>query len=182
MEAIIAIGIAVVVGSMLVVIILNSSGIFYKESSTLEQGLNINDALSKIRQSVKESSGVASSYTLSGITYTSSSQQLVLKLPSINSSGNTISNTFDYFVFFKDKSYLRFKTFPDAASTRKAQEQIFSNSVDSLSFIYLDSSNPPKEVTPTVATKVRVSLTLKQKSGANFETNSGGTEANLRND
>lgn len=179
-EAVIALGIASVVGALLLVIIVNSAGLFYKQSSKVEQGLGINDALGKIRESVKESSAVVASYTVGSTTYTSSATEIVLKIPSIDSAGNTISDTFDYFVFLKDQSTLRFKVFPDSQSKRSSADQIFSTNADSLLFQYLDSAN--SEVAPSSAVKVKITLSLKQKAGATFETNIATSEANLRND
>lgn len=182
-EALITLAIATVVGALLLIIMVNTGGIFYKQSSKLEQGLNINDALSQIRQSVKLGSSVAPSYPQTPpATYTSGSQQLVLKIPSITSLGDIILDTFDYFVFLKDQNILRFKTFPNSLSSRKSQDQIFSTRVDDLLFEYFDSSTPPQSVTPTSAQKIRVTLKLKQKAGADIEQNIATSEANLRND
>lgn len=181
-EVLVTGGIAVVAGVLLVAVIVNSAGIYNKESSKLSEGLNINDALSMIRSKVKESSAVQASFTANPITYTSSSNQLVLKIASIDSSGNIVDQTFDYYVFFLDNTRLRLKTFPDSSSFRKAQDQIFSTNVDNLNFQYLNSSNPPLEVTPSLATKVRINLRLKQRSGSNYETKTATSEAILRND
>ena len=177
-EVLISMGIAVVVGVLLLAIIVNSAGIFTKQSSKLSQGLNTNDALSKVRETIREANSVASSFTI----YTSGATQLLLKVPSIDSSNNIIADTFDYFIFFLDQKKLRLKTFPDTLSSRKPQDQIFSNNVDSLNFKYFDSAAPPSEVAPTSARKIRVSLTLRQKSGAEYETNTATSEASLRND
>lgn len=180
-ELLVTLGVAVLVGALLLTIMVNTLGLFYKESSTRTQGLSINDALSKIRSSVKQSSIVATSFT-SDATYTSSSTQLVLKITSVDLSDNLITNTFDYFVFFLDGSNLRFKTFPDVLSSRKAQDQIFSTNVKNLQFRYLDLQNPPTEILPGDALKVQTSLTLEQKSGADYETIIATSEASLRND
>lgn len=181
-EVLIAMGVAIVVGALLVVIVVNSAGLFYSESSRISQGLGTNDALSKIRSGIKESNAVAASYISGGTTYTSFATQIVLKIPTIDSLGNTASDTFDYIVFFRDQTKLRYKLFPDAQSSRKSQDQIFSTSVDSLIFKYLDSQNPPNEVSPASATKVRIILSLKQKTGQNIEVNTATSEASLRND
>lgn len=173
-EVLIAIGISVAVGALLVVIIINSAGLYSKETNTLSEGLNINDALSKIRNTVKDASVVASTYIDGSTTYTSGSTQLVLKIPAVDSLNNIISNTFDYFVFFQDSNKLRFKTFPNSQSSRKPQDQIFSTSLDNLNFQYFDLSTPPSEVSPVSCAKVRISLKLKQSIAT--------SEANLRND
>lgn len=181
-EVLISMLIAVVVGGLLLVIIVNSTGLFYQQSSKVNMGLNTNDTLAQVRKIIKESNAVASSYTAGSITYSSGVTQLVLKVPSQDATGNIISDTFDYFVFLQDQKKLIFKTFPDASSSRKAQDQIFSNLVDSLNFKYFNLANPPNEVIPQTASKVRITLTLKQKSGASYETSTATSEANLRND
>lgn len=181
-EVLITMGISVVVGALLVVIIVNTAGISSKQSSKLSEGLNINDALFQVRSNIKSANGVIAAYTNGSTTYTSGADQLVLKIASVDSSNNIIADTFDYFVFFLDANKLRFKTFPNTLSKRTAQDQIFSTLVNSLKFQYLNSANPPIEITPSTASKVRMSLTLKQKTGANFETTTATSEANLRND
>lgn len=181
-EAVIALGITAIVGALLLLIIVNSAGLFYKESSKVGQGVFANDALAKIKSSIKDSSAVVASYTFGSTTYTSSATQLVLKIPSIDSSGNIISNTFDYAVFLLDQDKLRFKFFPDSLSGAKAQDQLLSLNVKTLQIQYLNLANPPTEVAPTSATKVRVSLTLNQKAGRGFEQNISTSEANLRNE
>lgn len=182
-EALLTLGIAVVVGAMLLVIMVNSAGLFYQQSGKVEQGLSVNDALLSMKETIRGASQVSSSYPETGSpTYTSSSTQLVLKIPSINSSGDIISGVFDYFVFFKDSDKLRLKTFPDSQSSRKAQDQIFSTKLDSLIFEYFDGQIPPQQVQPNLAVKVKITMVLKQKAGAGIETNVATSEANLRND
>lgn len=169
-EVVIAMGLSVIVGGLLLVIIVNSTGLFLKQSTKIEQGLAVNDALSAIRGNIRQAQSIASTYQ----SYTSSSTQLVLKLASIDASGNLIPYTFDYFVFFKDQSSLKFQSFPDPLSSRKSQDQLFLIGVDSIEFKYLDSSNPPQEVIPTAAAKVRIAVSLKEMVAT--------SEANLRND
>ncbi len=181
-EALVALAISAVIGGLLVALIVNSAGLFYKESSKLQGGLDINDSLSKVRESIKEANSVATSYVDGLTTYTSSQTQLVLKLPSQDSSGNIIQNTYDHYVYFKDQNYLRFKIFPDAASVIKMQDQILTNTLDSIKFQYFDLAIPPQEVVPSTASKVRVSLTLKKRVGLSFETNIATSEVLLRND
>lgn len=181
-EILISSSIAVFVGSILLIIMVNSSGLYYKESAKINIGLNTNDVLSKVRKSIKESSAVVALYNSDSETYTSGVTQIVLKLPSLDSSGNIILGSFDHFVFFRDQNKFRFKTFPDMTSSRKAQDQILSNIADNLVFQYFNSANPPIEVIPKKAAKVRITLTLKEISGPTYETNTATSEANLLND
>lgn len=172
-EVLVAMGIATVAGVLLLVIIVNSAGMFSKQSAKVESGLNVNDALSKFRASVKQASVISDQ---------SSSSQLVLKILSLDSAENIIENTYDDFIFVVNQNYLRFKIFPNALSFRPAADQILSKGVDNLSFQYFNSATPPLEVSPANAAKVRITLTLKQKAGADFETNTATSEASLRND
>lgn len=181
-EVLVAMGIATVAGVLLVVIMVQSAGLFTDQSSKVQQGLNINDALLQVRSSIKQANAVASEYTDGGSTYTTGGNQLVLKVSSIDSSGNIINNTFDYFIVLKDQNLLRFKIFPDPASFRQAADRIFSTSLDDLVLGYFNSATPPIEVIPQDASKVRITLTLKQKVGVNYETQTATSEANLRND
>lgn len=181
-EVLITMGIATVAGVLLVVIMVNSAGLFTQQSSKVQEGLNINDALLEVRSSIKQANAVASEYTGGGSTYTTGGSQLVLQVLSIDSLGNIIDNTLDYFVFFQDQNLLRFKIFPDPSSSRKPVDRLLSTMAESLNFQYFNSASPPIEVTPTNATKVRISLILKQKNGLNYEAQAGTSEANLRND
>lgn len=170
-EVLIAMGIATVVGGLLLVIIVNSTGLFLKQSSKIEQGVGANDALSAVRNSIKEARSIAPDYPPN---FTTSSTELVLKLASVDASGNLIPDSFDYFVFFKEQSNLKFQSFPDPLSSRKSQDRIFLTGVENLEFKYYNLDNPPAEVMPASAAKVKITLILKQ--------NTATTEANLRND
>lgn len=181
-ELLITMGIFCVVGFLLLVIVVNSLGVFYKQSTKVSGGININDALSSVRGNIKESTGVVESYTIGATTYTSSPTTLVFTIPSIDASNNIISNTYDYFVFYLSGNILKFKTFPNALSVRKSQDQIFSTNVNNLNIKYYDLSSPPNEVAIAAAKKVRISLTLKEKSGVGYTVNTATTEASLRND
>lgn len=182
LEAVIAMGLTAIVGVLLLVIIINSAGLSTQQSSKVTEGLNVNDTLSQIRNTVKIASSVADSFTSGSDTYTTGQTKLVLKVPSVGSNNNIIAETYDYFVFYSDQHFLRLRVFPDSLSTRKAKDQIFSTSVNSLSFQYLNSADPPLEVIPINATKVKVTLVLSQKVGLNTETHVATTEANLRNE
>lgn len=181
-EALVAMGIAVIAGVLLLTIIVNSVGIFSKQLPKVQQGLGINDALSAVRNNIKQANAVGSGYTDGATTYTSGATQLVLEIPAIDSSGNIIANAVDFFIFFLDQNLLRFKIFPDPLSGRRYEDRIFSNQAESLNFQYLSNATPETEAAPSEAVKVRITVTLKQKAGAGFEVNTATTEANLRND
>lgn len=182
-EVLVSMGIATVVASLLVVIIANSAGLFYKQSAKVGQGVGVNDALSKFRETVKEANSIAAGYPkATPYTYTTSPTQIVLTIPAIDNLGNIISDVFDYYVFTKQEDKLKFMVFPDIQSFRKSADWILSSNVKEVLFQYFNSQNPPGEVAPTTATRVKMVITLRQKSGADFEQSIATSEASLRND
>lgn len=183
LEVLISTSIAIVIGILLLAVLVNSAGLFYKESSKIGQGLNSNDALNLIRQTIKQSNGVVSSYQSgSSPNFVTGSTQLILKIPAIDSSENIIQDVFDYFVFYQDGDKLRLKSYPDPGSSRVAQDQILALNVQSILFQYFNNAQPPQEVAPASSIKIRLTLSLKQKSGGQFEQNISTSEATLSND
>lgn len=178
-EVITAITVFVLVGGLLLGIMVNNTGLFYKQSSKVSQGLGVNDALAKIRSEIKEAQAVAAGYPIGNPTYTSSSTQLVLQLTSVDSSGNIISTTYDYAVFAVTDGKLTYQVFPNAASSRQGANRILASNVSSVFFQYFDATGAQSG--PTNAVNVKASLTLIQKAGQGFETNIATSEANLRN-
>ncbi|MBI2017861.1 hypothetical protein HYS92_02315 [Candidatus Daviesbacteria bacterium] len=182
-ETLVVVSIIIVAGLLLMGVVVNFTGISVTQSSKVSQGVNVNDSFMKIREAVKSASAIASSYPESGSPiYTSSSTQLVLKLPAIDSSGNIIEASFDYFVFVVESSSLLFKIFPNAFSSRTAQNQVLTTALDSLLFQYFDNSIPPQEVVPNLSSKIRTTINLRQKIGIDYQTSIATSEANLRND
>lgn len=180
-ETLVVMSITIVAGVLLVVIMVNSTGLFTQQSSKVAEGLSVNDSLMQIRNAIKTANSIAVNYTNGAQTFTTGPTQLILKVPSLDSSNNIISDKYDYYVFYVDQKTLHFKIFPDVLSSRQAKDQIFSTSVDNINFQYFNTAVPPMEVIPINALKVRVTLTLKQRVGINFETNTATSEANLRN-
>lgn len=181
-EILVAMFISVIIGGLLLVIMTNSAGLFFKESSKVGQGLNVNDALMTVRRDVKQAGSIASSYTKESTTYNSGATQLVLKVPGIDNSGNMIQDTYDYFIYFQDNNLLSYKVFPDSLSQRKSVDQVLATSVDKIIFEYYDKSIPPNEVSPSSAAKIKVTIVLNQKAGLVSEQTVATSEANLRND
>ena len=171
--------VAVIIGGLVLGIMIQNTRVFVSESSKVSQGLNSNDALEQIKSEIKQSSAVAASYTSSGITYTSGINTLVLQIPAVDSSGNSIDSVFDYGVFTVSSGNLLFKIFTDPLSKRVPVDQILAKNVNQISFKYLDLAG---DVIPTGAIKVKVALILQQRIGVNFQTSISTTEANLRND
>lgn len=178
-EVITTVAVVAIVGGLLIGIMVNNTGLFYQQSSKVTQGVGANDALVRVRSEIKEAQAVAAGYPVSSPTYTSSSTQLVLRLTSIDSSGNIITATYDYAVFTVTGGRLITQVFPDIASSRKGANENLVNNVSSVLFEYFDATGA--QTGPTNAVNVKITLTLRQKAGKGFETNVATSEANLRN-
>ncbi len=164
------------------VIMTNSAGLFYKESSKVGQGLGMNGALMEFRQDIKEANSIVSSYSAGSVVYNSGTNQLILAVPTLDSGGNLVQDAYDHFVYFQDQNILRLKTFPDIRSQRQPKDQVLASAVDKVVFQYYNNNAPPLEVAPNLAVKVKVSLVLNQKIGSVLEQTTATSEANLRND
>lgn len=180
-EILVATVLIVLVGALLLNIMVNSTGLFYKQSSKVEQNVGLNDALASIRSSIKEANIVALGYPESPpYTYTTNSSTLVLKVASIDSSGNIIIGSFDYFVYVLEDSKIKFKVFKNALSQRKEKDQILAQNAANLEFKYFDLND--LESVPAETVRIKVSVTLTQQAGVSVETKTAEAEARLRND
>lgn len=180
-ELITTVAMVAIMGGLLIGIMVNNTGLFYQQTSKVSQGVDANDALVRVRSEIKEAQAVAVGYPVGSPTYTSGSNQLVLRLTSIDSSGNIITATYDYAVFAVSEERLTYQFFPDTAggSIRKGANEILAKNVSSVLFEYYDSTGA--QTGPTNAVNVKITLTLRQKAGQGFETNVVTSEANLRN-
>lgn len=180
-EVLITASIFMVAGAILVNILLQNNNLFVKQSSKVDQGLSLNNANLAISDSIRNASSVLTSSPTTPV-YSTDAHTLVLQLPSLDSSGNVISGSFDYRVIVRDTAnpkILRQLTFPTPPSTRKAGNQILVNNLSAIDFSYLDASGNP--VSPASATKVGFSVNLLQKSGLTNETSSASGVVSLRN-
>ncbi|MDP3973854.1 MAG: hypothetical protein Q8P92_03395 [Candidatus Daviesbacteria bacterium] len=182
-EVLVLTTVGILAGGLLVAILVNNTGVVYHQTSRVSQGLNINDALIKIRSLVKESSAVASEYPEGSSTpdYQTSNSQLVLKMNVIDSQGSVVADVFDYAIFFKDENRLRMIIFADPQSIKGSEDMVLAKQVLSINFDYLDDEGV--NVSPsTLAQKVKATIVLQEKAGYSLETGVATSEASLRND
>lgn len=178
-EALITLAVSIIAGSLLISILIQNNGLFFQQTSRVEQGLGLNDALSKIRSDIKQAVAVADNYTDGSTTYTTDVDQLVLKIQALDSSGSVIFNVYDYIVYFLDNGNLKVKIFPGAGSSRSSDDKIIAFNVSTVNFEYFDINGV---TTPAIsAVRVKLTLTLTEKAGQADETNTLTTEARLRN-
>jgi type II secretory pathway pseudopilin PulG len=180
-EILVAATISVAAGALLFSILINTTGVFYQQTSKVNQGVGGNDAQVEFRKYLKEAQSVVAAYPESGSPlYSTGSSQVVLKLAAINQSGSVINGVSDYAVFYLTGSKLKERIFPNVASARPATDKILVDNVQTVLFQYFDSSGAI--VSPPATEKAKMTLKLSQKAGAGIVTNTATAEANLRND
>lgn len=181
LETVLAGGIAFFAGILLLSILINNSGFFSRQSSYISEGLSLNDALHQIDKHLREAVLVAEQYPLEDADFTSGSESLVLKLPSFDSNG-VINNVYDYAVVAKDgasERILRLLVYPDPLSRRLRLNLVLTTMLNSIAFEYFDKNG--NVISPNLATKVRVDLSVISKTGSGEIPNSSSIETSLRN-
>ena len=126
----------------------------------------------RISSSIQQSSQILSSAVIFGTTHTTSSSALVLKIPTVNSSGQIISGSYDTVVYRRnpsDLSELQEITDAEAGSARFDGTHIIARFVTNLLFRY-NNSDYSSASTATVFLKTGTTVRGVLKESANQTT------------
>lgn len=181
LEVVLVAGLAIIVGTLLITILVQNNGFYYKQNSIIAEGLSLNDAMRGMDTYIRQAVAVASTYIDGTTSYTSDGQTLVLKLPSLNSE-EIIENTYDFVVITKDSekpNVLRLRVFPDVLSSRKGENLVLTTLVESYNFKYLDKAG--NEVPPPSAVAVENTLSVLSKTGSIQSNRTSSSIVTLRN-
>lgn len=179
-EMIITLTLTAIIGTVLIVVLVNSLSLQTTQSARVSQGLGINNALSDISSWVRRAAGVSLGYpATTPFTYTTGANVLVLKVPSLDATGAVIADVYDYVVFVVESLKLKEKIFPNALSTRQQSDKILTDNVASVAFSFQNTAG--QSVTPDLASVVTVTINLSQKAAYSNEENTGTSKMRLRN-
>ena len=126
----------------------------------------------RISSSIQQSSQILSSAVIFGTTHTTSSSALVLKIPTVNSSGQIISGSYDTVVYRRnpsDLSELQEITDAEAGSARFDGTHLIARFVTNLLFRY-NNSDYSSASTATVFLKTGTTVRGVLKESANQTT------------
>jgi len=126
----------------------------------------------RISSSIQQSSQILSDAVISGTTHTTSSSALVLKIPTVNSSGQIISGSYDTVVYRRnpsDLSELQEITDAETGSARFDGTHLIARFVTNLLFRY-NNSNYSLASTATVFLKTGTTVRGVLKESANQTT------------
>jgi len=92
-----------------------------------------------VKSAIQSANTVVSSHSFDGVAFSSSSSTLILELPSVDSSGDIVSGSSDFMVFFQDQnnqSLLKMTTVAGVGSARPSHTRVIANFVDTVQFSY----------------------------------------------
>lgn len=181
-EVLIAVTVSGLAGILIVALLVQNNGLFFQQSAKVSQGLRINDAASQVSELIKSSSSVSSTNLIGSPEYSTGSDTLVLALPAFDSSGNLLTNVYDYGIITRDSqnlNLLRKIIFTDSASARKSENRVLATKLVRLTFVYFDDSG--NVVSSTSATRINFTINLDEKAGYKTQQSSASGQINLRN-
>ena len=159
-EVLIATAAAALIGTILILILVQNNNIFVQQTLTVNEKINLSDTSTNLEHELKNASGILTTAAVSGVTYSSNESTIIISLPSIDTNGNNISNALDTLIYSKDLTnpkLLKKITSASSLSTRKSANFLVINNLSSISINYLDLSGSP--VQPDKAARVRFSIT-----------------------
>jgi prepilin-type N-terminal cleavage/methylation domain-containing protein len=179
-EVLVASAIGLMAGTFLVSILVNETGIFYKQNSIVTTGLSINQLSEKLTQTIKEATAVVVAYPETGqAQHSSSANKAVIKLISYNNQG-VLEGVYDYTIVYQDSNKLIKQVILGTGSTRPGGTEVLSTVLDSLTFSYLN--NLDQIVPIPQATKIKAVINTKSSTGRINATNSATIITSFKND
>jgi len=165
-EILVTIGIAVSIFFIMANIFITHNRLFNLQSILAEIEINNYLALNRMQKLIKLADKVMTNRIINSVNYETSSQTLVLEIPSLDNSQNIIPYTFDYASFHLDpldstKLILSIEANP--ASSRQSGDTLISSFVDKLIFSYNDSDFTKVNLISLYLSNSRTTLGTPQK-------------------
>jgi prepilin-type N-terminal cleavage/methylation domain-containing protein len=173
-EIVVSIGVFTIILVVLFNLYLTYISLYTSQQAKLTAVARARYSLSEITLLTLQAHRVAGNTTVGTTTYYSNTTTIVLQLPAITANGNTINNTWDYVVFYKNGTNLYTITQADAASTRISQTKILTDNLQSLNFTYNNADL-------TMAEKVLITITTQSRDTHHVASSSLTEELTLRN-
>lgn len=153
-ETILVVALSLVMMLALGLLIYNFNTISAYQQTSAQSFGSANALMSAIDSLVLPADAVVQTYTFPSATYTSSSTVLVLEIPSIDSSGNVIANTYDYAAFYVVGTNAYRTLQANTLSARISGTKKLSSTVRALTFTYNNTDfTQVNEVTVDIQTQ-----------------------------
>jgi hypothetical protein len=157
-EAVISVAVVIYILIAFLVIYNSYDKFFNRQQTEIGIGNSAREVVKELQSYALQADQIMSSQTISGTNYSTDAHTAVLRIPSINGSGNIISGKYDYVVFYlTGKNFYR-RLQADAASSRHSEVNQISGAVTNLTFTY---DNPNL----ALASKIDSDMQLQATSG-----------------
>jgi len=155
MEGITVLGVMSLLLIIIAQIFLVSYDVYAKQTAKADNSTSAVLAARTISESARGAMVVLGTYTINGTVYASSADELVLKVPAVDGTGNIIIDSYDYIAFYRDGTDST-KIFsdiePDDNSYRYPGQKLVTAYNEAMVFRYDD---------PDVAEATRVSIYIR---------------------
>ncbi len=177
LETIIYIFIGILIIIVISEIFVNQSTLGQKRTSQSDLEVSASSGIEIIKKAIQEAKTVVLSRSFGGTAYTSDEDTLILEIPSVNGSGDIISGSYDYIVFFIDPSnstLLKAATESAVGSARPSATRIISSFVSSVEFRY-------NKINITDSTAIDSTIITSKTLGGQSFLGEAHAKVNLRN-
>ncbi|MFH0930235.1 MAG: hypothetical protein V1814_03220 [Candidatus Moraniibacteriota bacterium] len=157
-ETIIATAILIYVLGALLVVYNNFFKVYSNQQTKIKIGNSAREAVKELQSAALQANQIIVSHDFSGTVYGADQDTLVLKIPSVDGSGNIVSGKFDYAVFYLTGKNLFRLVEADATSSRPSGLNKISDSVSTITFTYNNADL-------ALATKIDVDMEMQKISG-----------------
>lgn len=181
-EVLIVLGASAIIGTVLVTLMVQGSSAIFNQNVQINHNIALNNASSKLNETIKYASSIQAVYTNGLTQYSSNSTSIIVNLPSINQQGSVIDNKHDVIVIAKDPlkpAILRKYIFADPVSSRKSTSQVILTNLSFIQFVYLGDNETG--VSPTAASRVDYTIKTAEKTAFSSKESSISGRINLKN-
>jgi len=160
MEVVIVIAISVILILAVTEIYVTYSNSYLDQNAAINTSSSAAAFLNEFNNIGLQADAIVSSRTVSGTAYTTGSSTVIFELPAINSSGDVLSNTYDYAIFYSSSTGAYRLLDTNGSSARSSGTKLFSSFLSNLTFTY-DNASPTSAsgVTADITTQSTVKQT-----------------------
>ena len=162
-ELVIVIALCLVLMSGLLALLDWHNKVFVLEQATVRATSSVRNVMNAMTRYVTQGATIEASRTMSGTLYTTDGDTVVVKIPSIDASGNVIAGTFDYFVYYLSSGSVYQLIEAGAGSVRNAGSKVLGESIDLFTLTY---NNADPAIAGSVAVDVQARVTTRGTSSA----------------
>jgi len=135
-DSLIAIFIFTLIIGMLIGVFLVYNYVFKIQIAYNELNSNSTIALNRMAKNIRAATSLVETHTINSTEYTTDSDTLILQIPSIDVYQDTIFDTYDYMVYYKDGSFLKSDLEADVSSNRNSGNKTVASLINASIFNY----------------------------------------------